>query len=193
MNSMTGQMWYGGPAATMIEITALPVLYSGGSAASVVIGEFCGADADTDAEAPFVFTPSCKGTSDEARRRWTRGRHPEFTIAGADVVTLNGDDIFPLYLDFDGPSAPTFSPNPNGREDGWVNLAVDFLGEQKTSNKNGWLSYNDDDTGVGGYNPLLRYAAVPKDWAGLDAALAAPILTLANLPSPSDDATNTAP
>ena len=57
-------------------------------------------------------------------------------------MTLNGDDIFPLYLDYEGPSAPTFSPNPNGREDGWVNLTVDFTGEQKiTSNNDGWLSY----------------------------------------------------
>ena len=60
----TGQMWYGGPAA-MIEITAVPVLYSGGSASSVGIGAFCGADADgrMGLMAPFEFTPTCKGTS----------------------------------------------------------------------------------------------------------------------------------
>ena len=185
MNPETGQIWYGGPSA-MIEITAVPVLYSGGSAASVGIGAFCGASAATDAEAPFVFTPTCEGTSD------ADGENPEFTITAADVETLNGDDIFPLYLDYEGPSAPTFSPNPNGREAGWVNLAVDFTGEQKSSNKNGWLTYNnDDDAGVGGYNPLLRYAAVPSSGGvGLDEALAAPILTLANLPSPSGDKAN---
>ena len=33
---------------------------------------------------------------------------------------------------------------------------------------------------------MLRYAEVPKDEAGLDAAVAAPILTLANLPGESD-------
>ena len=60
-NSATGQMWYGGSAA-MIEITALPVLYSGGSASSVGIGEFCGAEADRATEDPFKFTPTCKGT-----------------------------------------------------------------------------------------------------------------------------------
>ena len=174
MNPETGQIWYGGPSA-MIEITAVPVLYSGGSAASVAIREFCGASAATDAEAPFVFTPKCKSTSGEA------GETPRFTIAAADVETARtGDDIFPLYMDFAGPPAPTFSPNPNGREDGWVNLAVDFLGEQKSSNKNGWLKYNEDDAGVGGYNPRLRYAE-----KGLDEALAAPILTLANLPGES--------
>ncbi len=188
-SSATGQIWYGGPAAAMIEITAVPVLYSGGSATSVGIGAFCGAEAATDAETPFVFTPECKGTSntDTENMADPAGDTPEFTIAAADVVTLNGDDIFPLYLDFDGPSAPAFSPNPNGREDGWVNLTVDFLGAQKSSNKNGWLTFNDDDAGVGGYQPVLRYAEVPKDEAGLDAAIAAPILTLANLPSPSDD------
>ena len=189
MNSATGQMWYGGPAA-MIEITALPVLYSGGSASSVgMLGGFCGASTATDAEAPFVFTPSCKGTSNTTTANATdpAGDTPEFTIAGADVVTLNGDDIFPLYVDNDGPPAPTFYPNPNGREGGWVNLAVDFLGEQKTSsNEDGWLRYNKDDAGVGGYQPVLRYAAVPRTGAAIDAAIAAPILTLANLPSESD-------
>ena len=146
MNSNTGQMWYGGPAF-MIEITALPVLYSGGSASSVGIGAFCGANPATDAEAPFVFTPTCKGTSDADGEN--PGDTPAFTIAVADVETLNGDDIFPLYLDFDGPSAPTFYPNPNKREAGWVNLTVDFLGEQGPSNKDGWLNYNADECGSG--------------------------------------------
>ena len=190
-NSATGQMWYGGPEA-MIEITAWPVLYSGGSASSVGIGAFCGADAERDDAAPFVFTPTCKGTSNTNTDNVAdpAGDTPAFTIAAADVVTLNGDDIFPLYLDFDGPLAPNFYPNPNGREGGWVNnLGVGFLSEQTTSNKNGWLTYNDDDdaAGVGGYVPELRYAAVPSSGGGtgLDEAIAAPILTLANLPGES--------
>ena len=177
MNSTTGQIWYGGPLA-MIEITAVPVLYSGGSATAVGIRTFCGADAATDDEAPFVFALSCKGTSEDG------GVTPKFTIAGADIGPVN--DIDALYLDFEGPSAPTFSPNPNGREAGWVNLAVDFGGEQKSSNKDGWLTYNDDDAGVGGYIPQLRYAEVPSSGDGLDEALVAPILTLANLPGESD-------
>ena len=189
-NSATGQIWYGGPAS-MIEITAVPVLYSGGSASSVGIGAFCGALAATDAEDPFAFTPSCKSTSNTNTDNAANpaGDTPEFTIAGADVETKNGDDIFPLYLDFEGPSAPTFYPNPNDREGGWVNLTVDFLGAQNpSSNKDGWLTYNDDDVGgVGGYAALLRYAEIPKGEAGLDAAIAAPILTLANLPGESKE------
>ena len=91
--------------------------------------------------------------------------------------------MFPLWLDYDGPSAPTFSPNPNNREDGWVNLTVDFGGEQGSRNKDGWLTFNDeDDSGVGGYQPVLRYA---EDGDIEDARAAAP-LSLANLPGESD-------
>ena len=55
--------------------------------------------------------------------------------------------------------------------------------------RDGWLNYNDDDdAGVGGYDPVLRYAAVPSSGGGtgLDEAIAAPILALANLPGESD-------
>ena len=172
LNSGTGQRWYGGPAAA-VEITALPVMYSGGSAASVGIEEFCG-DEPAAATGPFVFTPKCKGTGDHTAT---------FTADGADIGILNSDDVFPLWLDYDGPSAPTFSPNPNNREDGWVNLTVDFGGEQGSRNKDGWLTFNDeDDSGVGGYQPVLRYA---EDDDIEDARAAAP-LSLANLPGESD-------
>ena len=54
LNSGTGQRWYGGPAAA-VEITALPVMYSGGSAAAVGIVEFCG-----DETVPRLrLLPSC--------------------------------------------------------------------------------------------------------------------------------------
>ena len=185
MNSGTGQIWYGGPEATAFAITALPVMYSGGSAASLTLTDFCGADAASDAEAPFVFTPKCTGTSETEGDN--PGETPAFNIAGTGAGVLN-DDIFPLYLDYFAPSAPTFYPNPNKREDGWVNLTVDFLGEQKASNKDGWLNYNSDDAGVGGYQPVLRYAEAPSSGDGLEEALAAPILTLANLPGESKDA-----
>ena len=69
---------------------------------------------------------------------------------------------------------------------GWVNATVDFLGEQGTTNKDGWLTYNDDDDadidvlnkGVGGYQPVLRYAEA-KGTSVKDAIAASP-LTLAN-------------
>ena len=172
LNSGTGQRWYGGPAAA-VEITALPVMYSGGSAASVGIVEFCG-DEPAAATGPFVFTPECEGTGDHTAT---------FTADGADIGVLNSD-VFPLYLDYDGPSAPIFSPNPNNRELGWVNLTVDFGGEQGSRNKDGWLTYNDDDdSGVGGYQPVLKYA---EDDDIEDARAAAP-LSLANLPGESDE------
>ena len=49
-------------------------------------------------------------------------------------------------------------------------------GEQKSSNKDGWLTYNDDDAGVGGYIPQLRYAEVPKmgGGTGMDEAIVQP-------------------
>ena len=173
LNSGTGQRWYGGPAAA-VEVTAVPVRYSGASTASVGIGAFCGdEDGSTATAAPFVLTPECEGTGE---------RTATFTADGADIDVLNSD-VFPLYLDYDGPSAPIFSPNPNNRENGWVNLTVDFLGEQGSRNKDGWLTYNDDDdSGVGGYQPVLRYA---EDDDIKDAIAASP-LTLANLPGESE-------
>ena len=116
LNSETGQRWYGGPAAA-VEITAVPVRYSGASTASVGIGAFCGdEDGSTATAAPFVFTPECEGTGE---------RTATFTADGADIDVLNSD-VFPLYLDYDGPSAPIFSPNPNNREAGWVNFDGGF-------------------------------------------------------------------
>ena len=184
-NPSTGQMWYGGPASA-IEIAAMPVLYSGAAAGAVGIGGFCGAEAATDAEAPFAFTPDCKGTSNTNTDNDDNpaGDTPAFTVAGSDVATLNGDDIFPLYLDFDGPSAPIFSPNPNGRQLGWVNATVDFAGAQGSKNEDGWLTYigDDDEGGVGGYQPVLRYAEEDD----IEDARAAAPLSPTNFPGESE-------
>ena len=186
MNSGTGVRWYGGPAAAL-EIAALPVLYSGGYAMAVGIGEFCGADAASDSEAPFAFMPECEGTSNTNTddENDPAGDTPTFTVDGEDTGVLNAG-VFPLYLDFDGPSAPYFSPNPNNRENGWVNAMVDFGGEQDADdNENGWLTYNDDDdTGVGGYQPVLRYAEA--DNGSVEDAIAAAPLSLTNFPGESE-------
>ena len=153
MNSSTGQIWYGGPDAS-VEITAVPVVYSsGGSVASLTLKEFCDADAATDSEAPFVFTPDCAKASYTTMK--DEGDKPEFTVAGTKIAASGKA----LYLDFGGPAAPHFEAYPNDRQDGWLNAAVDFLGEQKSSNKDGWLHYIDDDeSGVGGYMPQLRWS-----------------------------------
>ena len=183
-----GRQWYGGPDNGTIDITALPVSYSGRSVTSVS-ANFCGEDAtDLDGADGYTFEFECEGYESNTDAEGVVGEMLALSSVGESGMILNAEDLpFPAFVDFAGPSAPTFSPNPNGREGGWVNLAVDFTGAQKTSNKNGWLNYNDDDAGVGGYNPVLRYAAVPSSGGGtgLDEAIAAPILTLANLPGES--------
>ncbi len=167
MNSETGQRWYGGPEAAL-EMTALPILYSGGSAASVSVTllAFCGADAATEtSETSVTFTPECDATSNTAATVIDEvvtdpaGDSPVFVIADAEVDILN-DDVFPLYLDYEGPDAPYFKVNPNDREDGWVNRDVDFLDKYHSSrNEDGWLVYNEDKEGVGGYAPQLRFSS----------------------------------
>ena len=151
MNEETGQIWYGGPDAA-VEITALPVLYSSGAVSSLTLLQFCGDDAATDSEAPFSFSLDCDETTDKDGD----GDKPKFTVEGDEIDVV----AKAVYLDFDGPPAPHFNRNPNGREDGWVNPTVDFLGKyHKDRNKNGWLKYNEDEEGVGGYAPQLRYSS----------------------------------
>ena len=145
MNPTTGDMWYGGPDAAP-EITAVPVVYSSGPVTALTLLEFCGEDAMTDDEAPFVFTPECDETTTEGQL--------EFNVGGTAGGKLNWD--------FEGPAAPHFQPNPNMRESGWVNATVDFLGKHDgTKNPDGWLKYNHDGdaSGVGGYAPQLRFSS----------------------------------
>ena len=152
MNPSSGQIWHGGPDV-IPEITAMPVYYTGGSIPSLTLLSFCGADSQTDSEAPFSFTVECKSSFEQATI-------PTFTVDGDDIITKAKE----VYLDFKGPVAPHFQVNPGEpgeREDGWVNAAVDFLGEyDEDKNPNGWLNYNDDDdeTGVGGYAVQLRFS-----------------------------------
>ncbi len=184
MNSTTGRRWYGGPKAAL-EITALPVLYSGGSAASVTLLTFCGADAATKtSETSVTFTPECSETSNTAATEIDgvvtdpAGDSARFVIADAEVDILN-DDVFPLYLDYEGPDAPYFNANPNGREKGWVNLSVDFLGKfNKTSNKDGWLHYGSAGGGVGGYTPLLRASTTTPSIVDGATAVVDPLATV---------------
>ena len=180
MHSGTGQRWYGGPEAAL-EMTALPVLYSGGAASvSVTLLAFCGADAATEtSETSSTFTPECDATSNTAATDTDpAGDSPVFVIADAEVDILN-DDVFPLYLDYEGPDAPHFNANPNGREKGWVNLSVDFLGKfNKTSNKEGWLHYGSAGGGVGGYTPLLRYSTTSPSIVDGATAVVDPLATV---------------
>ncbi|MDE0082090.1 MAG: Ig-like domain-containing protein [Gammaproteobacteria bacterium] len=155
MNTTTGHIWYGGPNAGAFEITALPVMYSGGSVESVTLLAFCGAKAITDDTAPYAFEPGCKSSP-------PAGDTPGFTVASGGQSTsvdpLNDDHPFPIRLDYDGPSAPMFVPNPNLRQDGWINADVQLVAkyENKDGKRDGWLLYG-KDAGVGGYVPQLRY------------------------------------
>ena len=178
LNTTTGQVWHGGPDAE-IKITALPVLYSGGAAATAVtLSAFCGADAATDAEEPYEFTPKCAANHVSP----AIGDKPSFSISGTKVDKIIGTDA--LFLDFKAPGAPTFVPNPNGREGGWINAAV---GITSTSGKDAWLKAGDADTGVGGYLPQLRYAAKPKSGKHQELALDAAATT--SLPAESKGVT----
>ena len=160
-NPTTGEVWYGGPGGSIFAITVFPVVFSGGGVESVGIREFCDTDLTTDTEAPYEFEIDCEGESGS--------EEPEFvvtidgrTLGRSESQALN-DALFPINLDYEAPTPPVFRPNPGNdyrRQEGWINAAVDLVGEyHSTRNPDGWLTYYDDDSdGVGGYIPLLRYS-----------------------------------
>ncbi|MDE2751441.1 MAG: Ig-like domain-containing protein, partial [Gemmatimonadota bacterium] len=186
-----GKRWYGGPANGHIAISALPVIYSGEEIGEVTISlAGCEVDEEGDgddhgnggddhghaAEASFEF--DCEGED--------AGRAIKVFVGGVESENIL-NKLPVANIDMKGPAvAPYFDPNPNNRELGWVNLTVDFLGEQGPgSKKDGWLTYNktDDEPGVGGYQPVLRYAKAGN--TGLKDAIAAAPLSLTNLPGES--------
>ena len=192
-----GNVWYGGPGTTL-EIRAVPVVYSGGSASAVTLKKFCGADAATSREDdadPFEFTPDCEG-----KGMTSEGVSPTFTLTvggesidiGVDDILNAKDDIFPINLDYEGPGSPWFMPNPNKREGGWINDAVQLTAEHKTTgtkNLDGWLFSGDSEGGVGGYTRQLRSAAAPSGKDGLEEAIAATAYPSPTLPAASKKAT----
>ena len=184
-NPSTGEVWYGGPGGSIFTIAVTPVLFSGEAAESVGIRDFCDTDLATDTEAPYVFEIDCEGESGKET--------PEFVVtAGGQTLdqeqslALN-DALFPINLDFEGPTAPVFKVNPNSRQDGWINAAVNLAGENGSGSKaNGWLIYyDDDDDGVGGYIPQLGYSA--SDPSVVASALAATRSADPALPAETDD------
>ena len=193
-----GRRWYGGPANGHIMISALAVSYSGEDAGEVAIslagctgeeadgnGDGNGADDDHGHHAAGeTFEFDCDGED--------AGRAINVTAGGNDANVLNADDLPEANIDMEGPAvAPYFRPNPNNRQNGWVNLAVltaTSAGEyHATRNADGWLTYNDagaDAVGVGGYQPVLRYAKA--DNGSVEDAVGAAPLSLTNLPSESE-------
>ena len=201
MNPQTGDLWYGGPAARDIAITAVPVIYSGRSVESVTALSFCGADAASDDSAPYEFALVCDNSGGDAHMTLddpgTAGHDaetPRFTMVTGgesrdDVVIVN-NGIFPIRLDYRGPDTrPIFKVSPNGREPGWINAAVKLVGRQSsTSNPDGWLTgyaSDESDPGVGGYTPQLRYSTT--DPSKIAAAKAAEPSSAPTLPAETGD------
>ena len=173
-----GGYWYGGPGAGF-SLAAHPVVYSGRPITSVTLRTgFCGANDDAaDAEAPYEFTPDCDGYEGPVNPN-------SFNIGPSPVSTLNAtDEIFAIQIDYAGPGAPVFRPNPNDREGGWINDAVGLTAKHVTSgsskNLDGWLFYGDKDAGVGGYTVQMQ---VGED---IEEALAATASASPTLPADS--------
>ncbi len=172
-----GGYWYGGPDAGF-DLTAVPVIYSGSPVPSVTLREgFCGEnDGEALAAAPYTFTPDCDGYEGSVDPN-------SFSIGPAAVQTLNAEDeVFSIQLDYAGPGAPVFMPNPNDREDGWINDAVGLVAKHDVEeNDDGWLIYGATDGGVGGNTVQLQ---VGED---LEGALAATASSSPTLPAASED------
>ncbi len=175
-----GRRWYGGPDNGTIDITALPVSYTGGSVTSVG-ASFCGKDlTDSDGSDGYTFAFKCAGHESS-----TEGEEPgdmlTLSSAGTDGEIL-GDHPFPAFVDFKGPTgSPILVANPNGRQMGWLNADVSLSAERKKPTDDALLIPGEKGTGgVGGYNMAVR---VGKD---LKAALAAAVAS--SLPAESASA-----
>ena len=180
-NSDTGEGWYGGPDAA-ITVAAILVSYSGDVVGSLTLLDVCGNKPITASEAPFVFEPECDDT------RVLTQEDNIFRIAEREVGILNGEGVFPLRLDFEGPGAPRFGPNPNGREAGWINATVDLTGKYSKTNKDGWLVSGASGGGVGGNALQLRYSTTTPSI--VDGALAAEASSEPTLPAATKKATD---
>ena len=210
-----GRRWYGGPSNGTIDITALPVSYSGESVTSVS-ANFCSeAATDSDGSDGYTFEFECKGveSNTDAGEGAVVGDMLTISSPGEDGVILNDDHPFPAFVDFVGPmGSPIIVANPNGREMGWINSAVSLSAERKKATDDAWLVKGEEvEGGIGGYNMGVRVA---KD---LKAALAAAVASSApaesasagsycaiasatddlgnesGLPDPDDDTCRTAP
>ena len=177
-----GRRWYGGPSNGTIDITALPVSYSGGSVTSVS-ANFCTEDAtDSDGSDGYTFEFECEDReSNTDADEGAVGDMLTISSSGEDGVILNDDHPFPAFVDFVGPTgSPIIVANRNGRENGWLNAAVALTGEVDDDDDDNWLVKGADETGgIGGYNMVVR---VGKD---LKAALAAAVAS--SVPAESAD------
>ena len=195
LSAATGLIWYGGPDdVTGTVITGIPVIYMPVTSIQSVTMTLCGTD--TDATAPFQFTYS--GSAATCGGFEGAGMGPGAISAIADGATvlptplaiLNIDHPFPINIDYLGPGAPLLVPNPNGRQNGWINAAVGLAlpndGAAPSTTDDDWFSMpaGAADLGVGGYNRWLR---IGDGTAGtVAAALAAtPEADPVTLPAPT--------
>ena len=197
-----GRQWYGGPGNGTIDITALPVSYSGGSVTSVS-ANFCRKDlTDSDGSDGYTFEFAC-----EDHESTDTGDMLTLSSPGEAGVILNDDHPFPAFVDFVGPTeSPIIVANRNGRENGWLNAAVALTGEVDDDDDDNWLVEGADETGgIGGYNMMLRMgddlkkaleaspgSALPAESAAKDSycAIASATDDLGNMSElPDDDAT----
>ena len=159
-----GRRWYGGPDNGTIDVTALPVSYSGGSVTSVG-AHFCGKDeTDSDGSDGYTFEFACEGESNTDADEGLVGDMLTLSSPGEeDGEILNEDHPFPAFVDFVGPTnSPIIVANRNGRENGWLNAAVALTGEVDADEDDdeNWLVEGADETGgIGGYNMMLLMGA----------------------------------
>ena len=203
-----GRQWYGGPDNGTIDITALPVSYTGASATSVS-ANFCGKDlTDSDGADGYTFEFECADReSNTDADEGAVGDMLTLSSPGEAGVILNDDHPFPAFVDFVGPTgSPIIVANRNGREMGWLNAAVALTGEVDDDDDDNWLVEGTDETGgIGGYNMMLRMgddlekaleaspgSSLPAESAGADSycAIASATDDLGNESDlPEDDAT----
>ena len=163
-----GNLWYGGPSNEHVVISALAVNYSGAEAGAVVV-RLDGCEAEENDEF------DCDGEDSD--------RQITVLSGGEEGKILNAEDLPVINIDMEGPGAPTFEPNPNKREGGWVNAAVGFTAKyaDKKGSRDNWLNYGDEGAGVGGYTAQIRFAESGDD-DEVGGALAAPALPQLVLP-----------
>ena len=202
-----GLLWWGGPTNGTIDISVLPVNYSGMTTESVSVA-YCAAGAVTVGAAPLDFALS--GAAGGACAGYeTAGGPVVFAVTDAPVITsvqdgtvgplvnmlplpippgvptfpLNADHGFPAPIEFLGPGAATFAENPNGRQNGWLNAAVGLTGLNTSGTDDDWLLNGAADGGVGGYNRWLRLDITAP--GTVDAAVAATPSADPALPDPT--------
>lgn len=156
-----GELWYTGDA----RVTALPVIYTTTAPliAQVVFNPDGALNSVVDTEAPYSAVWA-KGTTFANGGSGGNGNpgieDDDFEVCVSATVngTASGTLLCTDFIRYDnnGPGAPTFIANPNGRASGWINGTVGLVGSNTSATDNDWLSNGAADLGVGGYTRMLQ-------------------------------------